>query len=161
MQLYEEDYATGHIRMALSSDSTCTNHLRSPTDGYETLRLRPRPLPAWPRHLGRAAVAGLGGGSCVLPDWTQGRWEHVHIEEGTMLLKDPRNFKTYTAKCVGQGRPVAHEERFLVYARTQCGDEHYKCIWLKNRGENALEMQIGKFGALILQCIFFKLPTYS
>ena len=69
-----------------------------------------------------------------------------------MLLKDTRNFKTYTAKCVGQRSPVVigedgteSEERFLVYARTQCGDEHYKCVWLKDRGENALEMQIGEF----------------
>ena len=72
-----------------------------------------------------------------------------------MLLKDTRNFKTYTAKCVGQRSPVViggdggtgSKERFLVYARTQCGDEHYKCVWLKDRGENALEMQIGEFGS--------------
>ena len=78
----------------------------------------------------------------------QGKWEHVHVDGGTMLLKDTRNFKTYTAKCVGQRSPVPgmEEERFLVYARTQCGDEHYKCVWLKDRGENALEMQIGEFG---------------
>ena len=68
------------------------------------------------------------------------------MDGGTMLLKDTRNFKTYTAKCVGQRSPVAgmEEERFLVYARTQCGDEHYKCVWLKDRGDNALEMQIGE-----------------
>ena len=79
----------------------------------------------------------------------QGKWEHVHVDGGTMLLKDTRNFKTYTAKCVGQRSPVPgmEEERFLVYARTQCGDEHYKCVWLKDRGENALEMQIGEFSS--------------
>ena len=91
---------------------------------------------------------GRGGGECDFPEWMQGKWEHVHVDGGTMLLKDTRNFKTYTAKCVGQANPVAHSEdreRFLVYARTQCGDEHYKCVWLKDRGDNALEMQIGEF----------------
>ena len=56
--LYEEDVESGHIRMALSSDSTCINQLRSPTDGYETLRLRPKFPPAWPSHLRYPAVAG-------------------------------------------------------------------------------------------------------
>jgi hypothetical protein len=144
-QLFDENEKTGEIHMALSSDSTCTNRLHSPTDGHETLRLRPRPLPTWPSHLGYPATEGHSGGTCQMPDWTQGKWEHIHVDGGTLLLKDQRNFKTYTARCVGQGRP-SHEERFLVYARTQCGDEHYKCVWLKNRGNNALEMQIGKLG---------------
>lgn len=146
--LYEEDVESGHIRMALSSDSTCINQLRSPTDGYETMRLRPKFPPAWPSHLRYPAVAGRGGGECDFPEWMQGKWEHVHVDGGTMLLKDTRNFKTYTAKCVGQGSEMAHmedRERFLVYARTQCGDEHYKCVWLKDRGDNALEMQIGLY----------------
>ena len=98
------------------------------------------------------SIEGVRGGECEFPGWTQGKWEHVHVDGGTMLLKDTRNFKTYTAKCVGQRSPVVigedgteSEERFLVYARTQCGDEHYKCVWLKDRGENALEMQIGEF----------------
>ena len=56
--LYEEDVESGHIRMALSSDSTCINQLRSPTDGYETLRLRPKFPPAWPSHLRYPAVEG-------------------------------------------------------------------------------------------------------
>jgi hypothetical protein len=47
-QLYKEDPATGEIRLALSSDSTCTSHLKTSSDGYETLMLRPRPQPAWP-----------------------------------------------------------------------------------------------------------------
>ena len=56
--LYEEDVESGHIRMGLSSDSTCINHLRSPTDGYETLSLRPKFPPAWPAHLRYSAVEG-------------------------------------------------------------------------------------------------------
>lgn len=141
--MYEEDDETGEIRMALSSDSTCTNHLRNADEGYETFALKPRAQAAWPAHLRHAAVAGSAGGACVLPEWSQGKWEHVHVQDGTVILKDHRNFKTYTARCVGQRSP-AHEERFLVYARTQCGDEHYKCVWMKNRGNNAMEFQIGE-----------------
>ena len=123
--------------MALSSDSTCTNHLRSATEGYETLTLNPRPQKPWPDHIQDEDE------TCKLPDWAQGKWEHLHIQGGTLLLKDHRNFKTYTAKCVNQ-RKNAYEERFLLYARTHCGDEHYRCVWIKNRGDNALEFQIGK-----------------
>lgn len=131
--------------MALSSDSTCTNHLRSAKDGYETMTLEPRPLPPWPAHIraNQRAVPGVAGGSCQMPDWVQGKWEHLHVQDGTLILKDQRNFKTYTSRCVGQRDPI-HEERFLIYARTQCGDEHYKCVWLKNRGNNAMEFQIGE-----------------
>ena len=134
--LYEEDNMTGEIKFSLSSDSTCSNHLRSATEGYETLSLNPMPMNPWPAHVRPR--------SCQLPEWSQGVWEHIHIYGGTVLLKDHRNFKTYTAKCVTQHSQV-HPDRFLVYARTQCGDEHYKCVWLKNRGDNALEFQLGKF----------------
>ena len=34
---YNQDEYSGEIKFALSSDSTCTNRLTSPTDGYETL----------------------------------------------------------------------------------------------------------------------------
>ena len=126
---------TGEIKFALSSDSTCTNHLRSPVEGYETMTLRPKAQKAWPSH---------SSGQCELPEWAQGKWEHLHVQGGTVLLKDYRNFKTYTAKCVSQTGSNVHAERFMLYARTQCGDEHYKCVWFKNRGDNALEFQIGK-----------------
>ena len=65
------------------------------------------------------------------------------MDGDTLVLRDHRNFKTYTAKCVGQRSPVEREERFLIFARSQCGEEHYKCLWIKNRGDNALEFQIG------------------
>ena len=154
--LYTEDDETGEIRLALSSDSTCANHLRSPTDGYETLTLNPIPLGPWPAHImKRPHRTGRGSRAdtteCALPDWAQGKWEHIHVVGGTVLLKDHRDFKTYTARCVGrtsmrrgrQQQPT--EERYLMYARTQCGDEHYKCVWLKHRGYNALEFQLGLY----------------
>ena len=137
LQLYEENDSTGEIKMALSSDSTCTNHLRSSTKGYETLTLKPRPQKPWPESV------QSNDDTCSLPEWAQGKWEHLHIQGGTLLLKDHRNFKTYTAKCVNQAENL-DDERFLLYARTHCGDEHYRCVWIKNRGDNALEFQIGE-----------------
>ena len=112
----------------------------------------------WPAHLQSAAIEGAVGGSCELPEWIQGKWEHVHVQGGTLVLKDQRNFKTYTARCVGQRRPM-HEERFLIYARTECGDEHYKCVWLKNRGDNAMEFQIGEWPRFPFFRVFEKLVT--
>ncbi len=139
-QLYREDESTGEISLALSSDSSCTNHLRTSADGYETLTLRPRARPTeWP------------GERCRLPDWAQGKWEHLHVDGDTIVLKDQRNFKTYEARCVSAARQD-DEERFLLYARTQCGDEHYKCVWVKNRGSNAMEFQIGKCRATTETC---------
>ena len=131
--MYYEDEYTGHIQFALSSDSTCTNQLRSPTEGYETLHMRPKIQPkAWPAVL---------EDNCQLPEWTQGKWEFLHIQGGTVLLKDNRNFKTYSAKCIQQ----KDEEKYLIYARSHCGEEHYKCVWFKNRGLNAIEFQVGKW----------------
>jgi len=131
---YSEDEYTGEIKFALSSDSTCTNHLRSPTEGYETMALRPKAQGAWPSHLTEF---------CELPEWVQGQWEYIHIQGGTVLLKDNRNFKTYTARCIKS----KNEEKFLIYARSHCGEEHYKCVWFKNRGMNAIEFQVGLYNS--------------
>ena len=46
--MYKEDPETGQMRIALSSDSTCQNDLRSPKDGYETLSLSSMTLPPLP-----------------------------------------------------------------------------------------------------------------
>ena len=140
---YSEDEYTGEIKFALSSDSTCTNHLRSPTEGYETMALRPTAQGPWPSHLTE---------SCELPEWVQGQWEYIHVQGGTVLLKDNRNFKTYTARCIKS----RNEEKFLLYARSHCGEEHYKCVWFKNRGINAIEFQVGKSTATF----FFKVYTF-
>ena len=46
--MYKEDPETGKTFVALSSDSTCTNDLKNPKEGYETLVLnhvQPKPLP--------------------------------------------------------------------------------------------------------------------
>ena len=132
--IYKEDPVTGKIRMALSSDSTCVSQLHSADRGYETLVLHPNPQPSWPQHL---------TSSCIFPEWLQGKWEHLDFDGDTVIYKDHRTFKTYTGKCVPHN--TGHEDRFLLYTRTQCGDEEYKCMWVKERGVNTMEVQVSLY----------------
>ena len=131
--IYSEDPETGKVRMALSSDSTCVSDLHSADRGYETMVLEPETAPAWPEL----------DSSCVFPDWLQGDWEHLQFQGDTLVYKDHRNFKTYTGKCVPHRS--GNSERFLVLTRTQCGDEVYKCTWIKQRGLNTLEIQVSLY----------------
>jgi len=132
--IYKEDPATGKISMAMSSDSTCVSHLHSADKGYETLVLHPKEEPSWPEHL---------TSSCVFPDWLQGEWEHIDFKGDTVIYKDHRTFKTYTGKCVPHSS--GNSERFLMYTRTQCGEEEYKCLWVKERGVNTMEVQVSLY----------------
>jgi len=132
--IYKKDPTTGKISMALSSDSTCVSHLHSADKGYETLVLHPKEEPLWPEHL---------TASCVFPDWLQGEWEHINFEGDTVIYKDHRTFKTYTGKCVPHSS--GNSERFLMYTRTQCGEEEYKCLWVKERGVNTMEVQVSLY----------------
>lgn len=134
--IYRQDEQTGKIHLALSSDSTCVSQLQSADRGWETLVLHPQATPDYP-----ASVEAL---ACVFPDWMQGEWEHLDFQGDSLVYKDHRNFKTYTGKCVPQAGSW-QEERFLVYTRSQCGDEEYKCLWVKERGVNTLEVQVGLY----------------
>ena len=131
--IYKEDPVTGKINLALSSDSTCVSNLESPESGYENLILKPKESPSWP-YL---------ASSCMFPDWVQGDWEHIQFQGDTVLYKDHRNFKTYTGKCIPHRS--GNSERYLVLTRTQCGDQVYKCFWLKQRGLNTLEVQVSLY----------------
>ena len=127
--LYQEAEPSGVIQLALSSDSTCLTNLHSASRGWETMKLSPRPAPAWPASL---------TSSCVFPDWLQGRWEHITFTGESVLYKDHRTFKTYAGRCVPHGS--ASPDRFLLYTRSQCGDQEYKCMWVKERGVNTMEV---------------------
>ena len=96
--------------------------------------LHPQAQPAWPPHITT---------SCIFPDWLQGKWENIDIDGDTVIYKDHRTFKTYTDKCVPHrsGSP----DGFLLYTRTQCGDEEYKCMWAKERGVNTMEVQVSLY----------------
>ncbi|XP_023332312.1 uncharacterized protein LOC111704325 isoform X3 [Eurytemora carolleeae] len=131
--LYSEVPGTGEIYLALSQDSTCTNHLKSSTEGYEQYTLRLKPTSAWPSLVTKTR--------CRFPAWTEGYWEDLYINDHTMVFQDKKNFKTYSAQCI-QGSEK-NKNRFLIYARTQCGEELYNCVWFEERGSNILEFQLG------------------
>lgn len=132
--MYREDEATGMTYMAFSSDSTCATDLHSATQGYETLALRRVPANSWPTRVVAA--------TCMFPQWAQGKWEHVSVQRNSLTFRDHNEMKTYSVRCIGpdQGQSA---ERFPVYYKTQCGEEKYSCVWLKQRGNNVLEFQIG------------------
>lgn len=134
--LYKEDPETSKMYVALSSDSTCTNDLRSPKEGYETLVLTsiaPPPLPF-----------EVSTSSCRFPSWAHGQWQDAYVEDDTLIYKDLRNFKTYTLKCMVDDKTLPDDQgRFVVYARTQCGDDFYTCLTVEKRGVNVMEFQLG------------------
>lgn len=106
--MYNQDHRTGEIEMALSIDSTCTTDLVNSTSGYETFTLSPKLESPWP--------AEASFGMCSFPKWMRGNWEHIRVDDDTMIYKDHTSFKTYTIKCVGvqEGK-----DKYLVFTRTQ------------------------------------------
>ncbi|XP_046406160.1 uncharacterized protein LOC124171057 [Ischnura elegans] len=131
--LYHEDADTGIISMAFSSDSTCTSDLRSATDGFETMKLSPQAPIHWTQPLDPSP--------CLFPSWAEGQWEHMAVESNTLVFRDHRTFTTYTFRCLAS--EDATGQRSLIFGRTQCGEEIYSCIWMKLRGINVLEFQLG------------------
>jgi len=134
--LYKEDPETGKMYVALSSDSTCQNDLKSPQEGYETLVLTAVLPPPLPFEVSTSA--------CRFPTWTHGQWQDAYVEADTLVYKDLRNFRTYTVKCmVEQQSNSQNQGHFVVYARTQCGDDFYTCMSMERRGVNVMEFQLG------------------
>ncbi|KAL3290191.1 hypothetical protein HHI36_023550 [Cryptolaemus montrouzieri] len=130
--VYEKKRETGRIFMALSNDSTCNTDLHNTTSGFETFILAPKQTIPWP--------ADVASGTCIFPEWMQGVWEHIRVNGDTLIYQDHSSFKTYTIKCAGLQEM---KDKFLVYSRTQCDEENYKCIWIHKRTNNILEFQIG------------------
>ena len=120
--------------MALSSDSTCTNHLFSAQDGYETLHLEKEEAVA-------AEDEASAHPQCVFPDWMQGAWEGVTIEGGEMVYRDEVGFATYRGRCV---TTADHVDRFVVNLKSDCGEPAHYCALFQQRDVNVMEFQLGK-----------------
>ncbi|RZB39833.1 uncharacterized protein BDFB_000211, partial [Asbolus verrucosus] len=116
--LYNHDFRTGDIQMALSRDSTCTTDLVNSTNGYETFLLTPKSESPWP--------AEASFGTCSFPKWMHGNWEHVRVDDDTMIYKDHSSFKTYTIKCVGVRED---ENKYLIFSRTQWLVHNFNDVW--------------------------------
>ncbi|XP_066997399.2 uncharacterized protein [Anabrus simplex] len=132
--LYREDASTGVIFMAFSNDSTCRSDLHSATSGYEKLTLSTMPAPQWPEY--------VFASNCRFPAWALGHWQHLYVENKELTYKDHFTFKTFNMRCVGSD--VGDGDRFLVFARTHCGEHMHNCIWMKKRGSNVIEFKLGQ-----------------
>ena len=140
MQLFKEDPDTGLTHVALSSDSTCVNHLYSSQDGYETLHMaKEKKEPSVP-----AAASEEQHPQCIFPDWLQGEWEGLHIDGGTVTYRDEAEFVTYRGRCVSAA-PDGGGDRYVVHLETDCGRSTHSCALFKQRDANVLEFQLGEF----------------
>ncbi|XP_045482394.1 uncharacterized protein LOC123686367 [Harmonia axyridis] len=129
--VYEREQRTGRIYMALSNDSTCNTDLHNATSGFETFLLQPKPATPWP--------VDIRSSTCNFPDWMQGKWEQIRVNKDTLVYQDHSSFKTYTIKCAASHQS---ENKYLVFSRSQCNEEHYSCLWVHKRSSNILEFQI-------------------
>lgn len=135
-QIYREESSTGRIYVSLSSDSTCSSHLKSATSGYESFTLQPTLSLPFPDIVERS--------KCRFPEWSQAKWESSKVDGNTFVFKDRQNnFQTLTSKCIMRQTSTANE-RYVVFTRSQCGEESYRCLWFKKRSPNILEFQFGQ-----------------
>lgn len=123
MQMYTENDDTGvngnriggatgqatipAITISFSNDSTCAAQGKgSPAVGHtEIFQLFAMPAPGWPHSI-----------FCSYPEWMLGHWQHMAIDQSTIVYRDHSSFKTYTLRCVEN---EVDSERFLVFSRTQ------------------------------------------
>ena len=143
LQLFKEDPDTGLTHVALSSDSTCTNHLYSSQDGYETLHLEKLEPPA----PASTTVEAPAEPTCSFPEWMQGKWENLHINGGELTYRDENNFVTYRGKClesVDRDESGSTGLRYLLHLTTDCGAPSLNCALFHRRDSNVMEFQLGK-----------------
>lgn len=156
-QTYLENPNTGEITLSLSSDSTCasigvysqTNRAESIQERSEVIRLYPSKEINWHEY-----------DYCNFPEWMNGKWESLSIDDKKLVYSDHSSFKTYTMKCIERinenfvvttnktkynknEKNQFNETKFISFSRTQCGEEQYHCVWVAKRSENILEFQIG------------------
>ena len=158
LQLFKEDPETGLTHMALSSDSTCVNHLYSSQDGYETLHMEKIEQPQQPQDI------MVSSARCEFPKWMKGTWEGLTIgNNGEFSFRDEDNFVTYRGHCVTEMPPAEENldglegQRYLLFLSTDCGTTSYSCALFQRRDVNVLEFQLGKPLFQLNQIIFLLL----
>lgn len=73
------------------------------------------------------------------PTQIQGEWQYMTIRKNNIVYRDPNSFKTYSMTLVEK----INEDKFIVFSKSQCGEENYKCIAITQLSENIVESQIG------------------
>ncbi|XP_076029973.1 uncharacterized protein LOC143018485 [Oratosquilla oratoria] len=130
--MYAEEEGSSRIFLSFSMDATCTNHLHSPWDGYENLVLYPATPPVPPAVVHTTA--------CAFPEWAQGTWQNLKVDVNELKYNDATTDKTYRNICLSHHSHQAH--RYALYSQTQCGEETFTCVWIKQRDTNVLEFQM-------------------
>lgn len=76
--------------------------------------------------------------SLEFPPWLQGQWQFIDVEKGQLVYRDQNSFKSYRMNLVNQ----LNEDKFIVLSRSQCGEESFKCLWVRKLDANLLEFQM-------------------
>lgn len=71
------------------------------------------------------------------PSWLQGQWQFLNINKNQLIFRDHSSFKSYRMTLVNQ----LSDEKFIVLSRSQCGEESFKCLWIRRMHANILEFQ--------------------
>ncbi|XP_042243526.1 uncharacterized protein LOC121880402 [Homarus americanus] len=128
--MYKVEEDTGQVYLSLSYDSTCINKLHSAWEGYETLVLTPTPP--------KAPVSEASNAKCTFPEWAQGQWENLRVEDNQATYTDLNTYKTFRVFCLDQSMAGL----VPVYTQSQCGDEAFTCLAMQERSSNVMEFQI-------------------
>lgn len=71
------------------------------------------------------------------PSWLQGPWQHITVLKNQLVFRDQSSFKSYRMKLVNQ----FSDDKFIVLSRSQCGEESFKCLWIRKLDANIIEFQ--------------------
>lgn len=80
---------------------------------------------------------GLKDAALDFPNWLQGHWQFLNIDKSHLIFRDQNSFKSYRMTLVNQ----LNEDKFIVLSRSQCGEESFKCLWIRKLDANILEFQ--------------------
>lgn len=80
------------------------------------------------------------------PAQVQGEWQYMTIRKNNIVYRDPNSFKTYSMSLIEK----MDADNYVVYSKSQCGEENYKCIAITQLSENVIETQIGAESSKLL-----------
>ncbi|CRK99969.1 CLUMA_CG013264, isoform A [Clunio marinus] len=72
------------------------------------------------------------------PVWLHGQWQFLNVLKNELVFRDQSSFKSYSMTLMNQ----LSKEKFIVLSRSQCGEESFKCLWIRKLDENILEFQV-------------------
>lgn len=71
------------------------------------------------------------------PSWMQGNWQFLAVNKSYAIYRDLSSLKFYSMTLINQLK----DDKFIVLSRSQCGDESFKCLFIRKLDTNVLEFQ--------------------